>query len=185
MPTFVALLRGINVGVAHRMPMAAWRAQLIGLGYANVRTLLASGNAVFDSGRRSLRDHCNAIGDAVEAGFGFRVPVIVKSAAGLAEIVAGNPFATDVEHPSRLLVAFTQHSTALESLTALDSLVKPPERFHLGRHAAYLYCSAGILGSRAGDALLGKAGRQATTRNWATTLKLDALARGDDRSPRR
>ena len=46
----------------------------------------------------------------------------------------------------------------------------------LGRHAAYLHCPAGILESRAGEALLGKLGRAATTRNWATVLKLHALA---------
>jgi len=39
-----------------------------------------------------------------------------------------------------------------------------------------LLCPAGILKSKAWDALLGKAGKSATTRNWATVLKLQALA---------
>jgi uncharacterized protein (DUF1697 family) len=54
--------------------------------------------------------------------------------------------------------------------------VKSPERFFIGRYSAYLYCANGILESDAGAALLGKTGRAATTRNWATVLKLHKLA---------
>lgn len=64
---------------------------------------------------------------------------------------------------------------AAASLAPLAALVRPPERFLLGSHAAYLHCAGSILESQAGEALLGKAGRAATTRNWATTLKLQAL----------
>jgi uncharacterized protein (DUF1697 family) len=58
----------------------------------------------------------------------------------------------------------------------------PPERFAIGKKAAYLLCAAGILESKAGEALLGKTGKlaTATSRNWATVLKLQALARGSD-----
>jgi uncharacterized protein (DUF1697 family) len=51
-------------------------------------------------------------------------------------------------------------------------MVRPPERFHIGSHAAYLHCASGILESKVGSALLGKVGREVTTRNWATVLKL-------------
>ena len=54
-------------------------------------------------------------------------------------------------------------------------MVQPHERFHIGSHAAYLHCAGGILESKAGSALLGKLGREVTTRNWATVLKLKAL----------
>ena len=47
MPTFVALLRGVNVGKAKRVPVTELRALLSGLGYTGVTTLLNSGNAVF------------------------------------------------------------------------------------------------------------------------------------------
>jgi uncharacterized protein (DUF1697 family) len=42
-------------------------------------------------------------------------------------------------------------------------------------HAAYLHCVTGIVESKAGEAILSKAGKVATTRNWATVLKLQAL----------
>ncbi len=56
----------------------------------------------------------------------------------------------------------------------------PPEQFAVGKNAAYLLCAAGILESKAGEALLGKAGKSATTRNWATVLKLRALTNEPD-----
>ena len=54
----------------------------------------------------------------------------------------------------------------------------PSEQFAIGKHAAYLFCGAGILESQAGKALLSNA--SLTTRNWATVLKLQALARERD-----
>jgi uncharacterized protein (DUF1697 family) len=63
-----------------------------------------------------------------------------------------------------------------KEFAAIASFATPPERFAIGRHAAYLHCAEGILKSKAGEALLGRIGRRATTRNLATTLKLLALA---------
>ena len=51
MPTHIALLRGINVGRAKRIAMADLRVVVAELGHTNVRTLLNSGNVVFDSAR--------------------------------------------------------------------------------------------------------------------------------------
>ena len=102
--------------------------------------------------------------------------MVVKSATEFAAVVAENPLKFDAEDHSRLLVAFTQDSQALAGLAPIRALVVPPEQFAIGQNAAYLLCAAGILQSKAGEALLGKAGRSATTRKWATTLKLHALA---------
>ena len=52
MTTYIALLRGINVGKAKRIAMADLRALLEGLGHADVATLLNSGNVVFRSGKK-------------------------------------------------------------------------------------------------------------------------------------
>ena len=104
------------------------------------------------------------------------VPVIVKTATELAAIVAENPFAVEGPERSRMLVAFTQDRVALASVSSIAPLVSPREKFLAGRHAAYLYCTDGILESKAGAALLGKAGKRATTRNLATTLKLCELS---------
>jgi uncharacterized protein (DUF1697 family) len=180
MPTFIALLRGINIGKAKRVPMAELRALLTELGYARVATLLNSGNAVFRATKGTPDQHAAAIATALSTRLQVEVPVIVKSARSLAAIVSENPLAESARDHSRLLVAFAQDRKALSGLRAIEPLVVPPEEFALGKNAAYLNCVTGILESKAGAALLGKVGKSATTRNWATVLKLQALARRSD-----
>ena len=177
MPVFIALLRGVNVGKAKRVPMAEFRKLLEGLGYTDVATLLNSGNAVFRAPAGTPKKHASAIAAAILRSLKVDVPVIVKTARELAAIVAENPCAVEGPDRSRMLVAFTQDRKGLAGLASIAPLVAPPEKFLAGRHAAYLYCANGILESKAGAALLGKAGRHATTRNFATTLKLCELAK--------
>ncbi|HTC50660.1 MAG TPA: DUF1697 domain-containing protein [Steroidobacteraceae bacterium] len=176
MPKFVALLRGINVGKAKRVPMADLRALLIGLGHTHVATLLNSGNAVFQAGGGSCARHAKDISGAIAARLKVDVPVVVKSLKELSSIIAENPIDAEAEEYPRLLVAFVQDSKSLRDLSAIGALVIAPERFALGRSAAYLLCAKGILESKAAVALLGQAGRVATSRNLATVLKLAALA---------
>ena len=177
MGTFIALLRGVNVGGAKRVPMADFRELLADLGYTDVVTLLNSGNAVFRAAKGAPASHAGRIAAALASELHVEAPVVVKSAAELDAIVADNPIAVRPEHHSRFLVAFTQDRRSLAGLADLEPLVRKPERFALGRQAAYLLCANGILQSKAGEALLGKLGRAATTRNLATTLKLQALVR--------
>jgi uncharacterized protein (DUF1697 family) len=175
-PVYIALLRGVNVGKAKRVPMAEFRKLLEALGYTNFVTLLNSGNAVFRAPAGAPKKHAADIAAAILRKLKADVPVIVKTAKELAHIVAENPFAVEESERSRMLVAFTQDREGLASVSSIASLVSPREKFLAGSHAAYLYCVDGILQSRAGAALLGKAGKNATTRNLATTLKLCELA---------
>lgn len=176
MPSYVALLRGVNVGKAKRVPMAELRDVLAVLGCTHVATLLNSGNVVFRSRTRSASACATAIAAALADRFGFEVPVVVKSFRELAVIIAGNPLRfTEADH-SRLLVAFVQDAGQLASLRKIESLVVSPEQFAICSDAAYLLCASGLLASKAGAALIGAAGRTVTTRNWATVLKLQAMA---------
>ncbi len=175
MPAFVALLRGVNVGKAKRVPMAEFRALLSGLGYTGVATLRNSGNAVFRSPRGTPAELSANIAAAIAA-LVCEVPVIVKSASELAAITSENPIEAGPEEHSRLLVAFVQDAKTLSSLATIEALIVPPEKFAVGKSAAYLLCANGIVESKAGQALLGKTGSLATTRNWSTVLKLQALS---------
>jgi len=180
MSTYIALLRGINVGKAKRIPMAELRTLLTKLGYTHVATLLNSGNVVFHAAKGTPIDLALEITSTITENLKIEVPVIVKSINELTTIVSENPLANEVSDLSRLLVAFVQDSAALPSLSAIEPLVVPPEQFAICKNAAYIHCPAGILKSKAGEAMLGKFGKLATTRNWATVLKLQALAYGSD-----
>lgn len=183
MPRFVALLRGVNVGKGRRVPMETLREVLSGLGHVGVQTLLNSGNAVFTASAGTAPAQARALAAALLARLGLDVPVIVKAARDLDAAVGENPLAGAAADPSRLLVAFTQADRDLAALSALEPLLRPGEALAIGRHAAYLHCAHGILASQAGAALVGPLGRAMTTRNWSTTLKLQALARSDRVGP--
>jgi len=180
MPTFIVLLRGVNVGKAKRVPMADFRRLLQKLGYTDVVTLLNSGNAVFRAARGAPGKLAADIGAAILHTLKIEVPVIVKSARELRAIVDACPIDAPAADHSKFLVAFVQQPGVLASLQGIASLAQPPERFHVGDQAAYLHCANGILQSQAGAALLSQAGRSATTRNWATVLKLKNAACSDD-----
>ena len=175
MSRFVVLLRGVNVGKSNRVPMAEFRAALEELGHGSVRTLLNSGNAVISSSGLSTSELAHGIANAVEARFGVVTPVIVKSAAEVDAIVRNNPFPPPEAAHSRFLVAFAMGQSGLHELACLSPLVQPDERFLVTEHAAYLHCTGGLLESKVGKAIVGRAGRSVTTRNWATVLKLSAL----------
>jgi uncharacterized protein (DUF1697 family) len=177
MPRFVALFRGINVGKAKRIAMADLRELLEGLGYGGVKTLLNSGNAVFDGPAGSASKHALRIRAAVLSGLGVDALVIVKSAEEIAAVVAGNKIGAVATDPSRLIVALTVDAKALAALGALARTGWGAEKVHVGTHAAYVWCPNGILESKAAPALLKGLAESGTTRNWATIEKIDALLR--------
>lgn len=175
MNRYVVLLRGVNVGKARRVPMADFKALLLGLGCTQARTLLNSGNAVVHTRARDAAALAAKVEAAIDAHFGFKVPVVAKSAAEWQAIVQANTLAPGVPDASRLLVVLAQQADRISALQPLHDLLLPGEQLLLQPQAAYLHCAGGILQSRAGEALLGQIGRGITTRNWATVLKLQAL----------
>ena len=171
---FVALLRGINVGRAHQLGMPRLTELLTGRGYGNVRTHLRSGNVVLDSDL-SEPELAADLSGAIEQEFGFDVPVVVRTGAEIAAVVAGDPFATVATDPARYLVTFLPEPPAAAAVDAL-----PPadsgEYLVRGREL-YLWLPDGIantpLAGWKWDRLLGVAG---TGRNWNTVRKLAELA---------
>jgi uncharacterized protein (DUF1697 family) len=172
----IALLRGINVGSAKRVAMADLRDLVAGLGYRDVRTLLNSGNVVFDAPSATAGDPAARIEKSLEAKLGVSARVTVLTAAELASIVEENPLRSIAKDPSRLLVAVPSSTADRRRLVPLTKEDWSPDALALGKRAAYLWCAGGILESRLAQSL-GRTLRDAvTTRNWATMLKLHALA---------
>lgn len=173
---YIALWRGINVGKAKRLAMADLKQLLAELGATEVKTLLNSGNAVFDCKKKLGADRIRA---AVLDKLGVDAAVVLKTATEWAAIAAGHGIA-EADDPSRLLVAVTANARALEAAAGIvaASVATSGERFVVTADAAYLWCGNGILESKAAVALLKQLGDAGTTRNWATVEKLNALANG-------
>ena len=175
MPRYVALFKGINVGRAKRIAMEDLRVLLGKLGYADVQTLLNSGNVVFTADAGPAVKFAEHIRQAVLRKTGVDALVIVKSAKEMAAIVADNELGKVATDPSRLLVALTNDNKTLKPVEALANVAWGDERIHVGKHAAYLWCANGILESEALDALLKGLKGTGTTRNWTTLNKIHAL----------
>lgn len=174
----IALLRGINVGRAKRVAMADLRKLVADLGYADVRTVLNSGNVVYDcpAGAASAAEAATRIEEALVLKLGVGARVTVLDAAQLAHVVEDNCLHPVADDPSRLLVAVLNNPADRERLQPLVRQSWEPEAFALGRWAAYLWCADGILASRAAAAMGKLLGDAVTTRNWTTISKLHALA---------
>ncbi|HEX9105651.1 MAG TPA: DUF1697 domain-containing protein [Longimicrobiales bacterium] len=178
MATHVVLLRGINVGPAKRVPMAELRALIEALGYANARTLLNSGNALFDAPGVPAEEAAERIERGVLERVGVSARVLVVPAATLAEAVAANPLVGLAGDPSRLFVGFLWPDARLDRLQRVTEREWSPEALALGQHAVYVWVPEGFSRSPLMEAVNRALGDGVTMRNWATTLKLLELARG-------
>lgn len=172
--TCVALLRGINVGRARRIAMADLRGLIEDLGHTQVRTLLNSGNAVFRAPRADVAKIAATLQDGIREKLGHAVPVIVLTAQALDAIVAANPLPQATAEPSRFLVAFVASSAVLAKAKPLLAQDWAPDTLALGSQAAYLHCASGLIESKLAQAFSRVTADAATTRNWATVLKLQA-----------
>lgn len=105
--TFIAFLRGINVGGNHKVPMADLRKKMTDWGYGNVKTILNSGNVIFESSQTILQQiEASLEGQLMEA-YGFPVPVIVRTKEEIEALVKDNPFVHIEMHSDlRLYVSF-------------------------------------------------------------------------------
>lgn len=175
---FVALFRGINVGRAKRIAMADLRPLLESLGCTNVRTLLNSGNAVFDA-RAGAPELAARIRSTVAKKLGVDALVVVKSGKDIAAVVRGNKLASVATDPSRLLVALTSDASGLARLSTLARTEWKDDVVHVGKDAAYIWCPNGSLKSKAAVALLRDLAESGTTRNWATIEKINALLQAE------
>lgn len=171
----IALLRGINVGTAKRVAMADLRSLVESLGYGNVSTLLNSGNVVFTSGHDPEKSG-GRIEKGIESRLGVSSRVTVLTAAELAGIVRGNPLLEIAHNPSLLLVSVLRNPADRSLLKPLTKQDWAPEALALGPRVAYVWCPRGSLESRAAEAVNRALGAATTARNWATILKLHALA---------
>ncbi|MEV7084640.1 DUF1697 domain-containing protein [Streptomyces sp. NPDC093085] len=177
--TYVALLRGINVGGHRKLPMADLRALLTGLGHGAVRTHLQSGNAVFTSDSEDERGLAAGLERAIEERFGFTVDCLVRSAAYLSAVADACPFPAGELAGKQLHLICLSGPADPERFASLDPAGYLPEEFRLGDRALYLYAPDGLGRSKLGEALGRPAffrGMTVTSRNWNTVTKLIEMA---------
>jgi len=177
MPHYVALLRGINVGGRNMVAMTDLRQLLEGLGFADVRSLLQSGNLIFQGKRRASETLERFLEVETKKHLEVSIDYHVRTGDELQAIVADNPFPDEAERdPGHLVVLFLKKAPEARSVQALQSAIQGPEIVHAVGKQLYAVYSAGIGTSKlTNNAIDKKLGSRCTGRNWNTVLKLAAL----------
>jgi uncharacterized protein (DUF1697 family) len=174
----IALLRAVNVG-GRSLAMADLRVVAEGLGFAGVKTLLQSGNLVFEAkGKKAA-----ALESALEAALnkrGMDTDFMVRRADELKAVIAANPFPKEAKSdPGHLVVMFLKDAPGAKAVAALQDAVKGREVIrHQGREL-YIVYPDGIGRSKLTNKFIEqRLDTRGTGRNWNTVIKLAALAGG-------
>ena len=182
MPTYIALLRAVNLGGYGKLPMADFRKLLEGLGFKNVQTYIQSGNAVFDAPGPPAKVSA-AIASGLEKLMGAPVEVILRTHDELTRLIAANPFAKEAAADgARVHVGFLAGHASAAAGPALQAIAdKYParrDRYHLAGNHIYFHFPDGAGETKFSGRTLDRAvGVPATARNWNTVLKLHEMSK--------
>jgi uncharacterized protein (DUF1697 family) len=174
--TFIAFIRGINVGRAKPVSMSDLREVVESIGYKEVRTLLRSGNVVF-SGEGTAADIAKALELAIDRRLRLHANVVVRTAAELHAVVEANPISEAEGDGSRLHVMFLDARLSADERAKVDAADFDTDVVRSVSREIYVWYRNGMSGSVTA-ARLGKLIKTtATDRNWNTVTRLLALAR--------
>ncbi len=178
MTTYIALLRGINVGGHRLIKMADLRTMFEALGFGGVQTYIQSGNVVFqaDEAEQPLRER---IEQRIAATFGFAVTVALRTHDELAQVIADCPFAPDaLPEGESLYVALLAEAPTPEGVERLLASKTTPDDFRmLGREVYLLYRRSMRESQLTNNLLESRLGVPATSRNWRTLTTLAAMSK--------
>lgn len=177
MSVYCALLRGINVGGKTQIKMAELAAMFEGMGYTGAKTLLLSGNVAFKTDEQATYALSRRIEDKLDATFGFRPTVMIRSEAELRAVLDKHPFTDEqLAEPSRAMVMFLQREAEPAAVDDLLQSYSGAETIHVRGREAYLFYPDGMGRSKLTNALLEKKLKTpGTARNWNTVQKIMAL----------
>ncbi len=171
----VALLRGVNVGGATKVPMVDLRRVVADCGYGDVRTYVNSGNVVLTADDPDPGAVAARLQAACAEAFPARPDVVVRTRDELRAVVAANPFLDRDGDPTHHHVVFLPGQDPPVA-PDLDIAAFHPEDLALGGREVYLYLPFGMGRSALATRLAARTGERGTARNWRTVTTLASLA---------
>jgi len=181
MHTYIAILRGINVGGHNAIPMAALKLMFEELKLKDVITYIQSGNVVFKTTKvnddRLLERNIEA---AIQKKFDHEVPVIIRSLEEMETAIAANSIIKQVGiDTEKLHITFLDSIPLAVNLEQIKKYDYPPDKFIIIQKEVFLYCPNGYGITKLSNTFFeNKLKVKATTRNWKTVNKLVELAKG-------
>ena len=172
----VALLRAVNLGPHNKVSMAELRALAESLGLRDAKTLLQSGNLVFDCTGAPARLEQRLAAETAKA-LGVETEYFVRTAPEWSAIIAGNPFPAEARRdPGHLILLCCKGTVAPAAVQELQAAIKGREVVRGRGRELYAVYPDGVGRSRLSVALIErKLGARVTGRNWNTVLKLGSL----------
>jgi uncharacterized protein (DUF1697 family) len=167
MPTYIALLRAVNVGGTGKLPMAELKAMCVAQGFTKVQTYIASGNVVFAAKQPASKVKALLEG-RLHAYARKPIGVIVRTADEMMSVLKSNPFPK--APPNRTVAIFLDDAPPTNTLTTLQG--QKDEEVRLGKREIYVAYGAGIARSK----LKIPAAETGTARNINTIVQFVELA---------
>ncbi len=175
MNTYIALLRGINVGGRNILPMKDLVGTLEGMGCEKIKTYIQSGNVVFQSKKKQSTKIAGEISSKILKSHGFEPKVLLLEIAELLDAIENNPFET--EDGKALHFFFLDSHPKYPDLERLMAVKSKSEEFSLNKNIFYLYAPDGIGRSKLAAKVEQSMGVPVTARNLNTVSKLIALVK--------
>lgn len=174
--TWIALIRGINVGGRNRLPMKGLTKLFEAAGCEQVKTYIQSGNVVFNARVRSVGQFGDAIGKAIEREYGFRPAIRLLTAKALRTAIASNPYAQAVSEPKSLHLFFLEGSPQSTHVSDASRLLSESESLTVIDSRLYLHAPDGVARSKFASGIDRALHMSTTARNWRTVTELAELA---------
>lgn len=176
MDTFIALLRGINVGGHNKIPMAELRSLCADLGWDDVQSYIQSGNLVFKASSTPAVLETELEG-AIERRFDLSIPVIVRAGGDWSAYVKGNPYPeASQSEPNLVMLILSKAPPNRDAVEGLQERALDDERIVQVGDALWIHYPGGSGKSKLSPALLDRlVGSTVTARNWRTVLKINEL----------
>jgi len=176
MPTYIALLRGINVGGQKLIKMADLQSHFTSCGATNVRTYIQSGNVVFEHREKSPVTLRKILEQHLAVNLGYAVPTLVKTANDFAAIAKANPYDAHLpEFGRRMYVCFFKNAPTATAIADIQPLVTDAERLVVKGVAGYAFYAEGLGRAKLSSNVIERKLGLATLRNWNTVTAILAL----------
>lgn len=174
MPTYISILRGINVSGQKKIKMVNLKNLYESLGFENVQTYIQSGNVVFEHKETTATALQKIIFDAIQKHYGFEVPNLVLSPTEIETALKKNPF-KDID---KMYFTFLEETPSKENIEKLYTYSFDEEYYELIDKVIYFHCPNGAGKAKMSNNFFeNKLKVMATSRNLNTTKKLLEMAK--------
>jgi uncharacterized protein (DUF1697 family) len=174
--TYLALLRGINVGGKNKLPMKDLVELFVSAGCGDVRTYIQSGNVIFRVAPGLSPRLPGLITAQIGTRFGYQIPVVLRTTDQIGHVIANNPFLKAGVGEDDLHVLFLADMPAPRRIDDLDPDRCPPDAFALRGQEVYLHLPNGVARSKLTNQYFdAKLATTSTGRNWRTVTNLFAM----------